>query len=139
MNKKLILLFLTIIFVTSCETLDVNHENYVRVRYVDDENYIREGYYRGKKMDSIIKKLGKDYGVRQYTVNQDYWFLSEREPDYWKYFSKEAIDYGVVVYEYWWRGEDTEKDMDVVVWAAEEYGVLKVFASLEYNSRIVEF
>ena len=133
MNKKLILLFLVIFFATSCKTLDENHEG-----------YMRRNYYSGKKLDSIVKKLGKDYVKFIYEVNQDYWFHREREPDYWKYLSKEEIDSGVVVYEYWWgfdreRENDTDsivqnaENMNIVVWARERDGALEVFASLEYQ------
>lgn len=134
MNKKLILLlFLVIFFAGSCKTLDENHEG-----------YMREDYYSGKKVDSIIKKLGKDYVTFVYEVNRDYWFRREREPAYSEYLSKEEIDCGVVVYEYWW-GFDREREndtdyivqnpdkMNIVVWARERDGALEVFASLEYQ------
>lgn len=112
--RKILRLFLSLVFISACKSA-----------------YIRYDKYTGN-MNSIIKELGRKYVMVSYTVNKNYDYISEVEPDYFKYFSDEEKESDVEVYEYKWK----KGSINIIVWGKESNGSIIAFNSIEYDKNI---
>lgn len=111
--KKLSLILLVFVFI-SCKT-----------------SYVRYDSHTGN-INTIINKLGNKYNVVSYTVNKDYKFNSEIEPDYYNYFTETEKENNIVVYEYKWK----KKGKNILIWCKENDGIIEAFSSVEYKGNI---
>ena len=56
---------------------------------LDEEfaKHFHAGEYNGRTIGRLYLTLGKPTYSYEYVVNKEYVFLTEKEPDYWNYFS----------------------------------------------------
>lgn len=92
---------------------------------------IHEDRYVGN-IESVIQKLGNDYQLNIYMVNQSYRFRSEMEPDYYLYFSDEEIESGVEIFEYIWN----KGRKNIFIWSKKSCNGIEIFSSIEFNGNV---
>ena len=111
---KTLKLLLSVFLITSCNSTYTCYDKYLG------------------NINSIIKDLGYKYDVSSYTVNKNYNYISEIEPDYFKYFSDEEKENDVKVYKYKWE----KGNKKIIVWGKESNGKILAFSSIEYSGNI---
>ena len=105
---------------------------------LDEEmaRHFQEGTYNGMTIGRCILLLGKPTSRYEYVVNDEYELLTEKDPDYCRYFSKQELKDGVKIRYYIWekgRGEDINW---TEAWAKKEKNKWVVFDSMWYDSTI---
>lgn len=112
--KKFLNVFLLIFIFASCKSTYVYYDTYLG------------------NLNKIIKELGNKYEVTSYIVNENYNFISEIEPDYFKYFSNTEKEGNIEIYEYRWK----KGGKNILVWGKEIDGIIVGFSSVEYKGDI---
>lgn len=98
--------------------------------------HFHEGKYNGRTIGRCVLALGKPTYSYEYVVNEEYMFLTEKEPDYWKYFSEQELKSGVKIRYYIWKKGKGDNTNWTEAWAKKEKNKWVVFDSMWYDSTI---